>query len=76
MSYFTLRMLDFFQYHQGVKQFGKVISRLQKLPLAGKDTEQLLDTTFWLNPWLKSISFGSNVYHLAKVLATTNSELR
>ena len=34
------------------------------------NTEQLLDTTFWL----KSISFGSNFFHLAKVLATTNSE--
>ena len=55
----------------------KVISRLQKMPLAGKELnrERLLDTTFWLKPWLKSISFGSNIYHLAKVLATTNSEL-
>ena len=30
----------------------------------------VLDTTFWL----KSISFGSNFFYLAKVLATTNSE--
>ena len=45
-------------------------------PLACKElnTEQLLDTTFWLSPWLKLISFGSNIFHLAKVLATTNSE--
>ena len=50
---------------------------MTKLPLAGKElnTEQLLDTTFWLKPLLKSISFGSNFYHMAKVLATTNSEL-
>ena len=34
------------------------------------NTEQHLDTTFWL----KSISFGSNIFYLAKVLATTNSE--
>ena len=45
--------------------------RQQKLPQAGKElnTKQLVDTTFWLKPWLKFISFGS-----AKVLATTNSE--
>ena len=44
------------------------------LPLAGKDlnTEQLLDT---VKPWLNSILFGSNFFDLAKVLATTNSEL-
>ena len=36
--------------------------------------KQLVDTTFWLKPWLKFISFGSNVFHLARVLATTNSE--
>ena len=36
--------------------------------------KQLVDTTFWLKPWLKLISFGSNFFHLAKVLATTNSE--
>ena len=49
---------------------------MSKVALACKDinTEQLLDTTSWLKPWLKSISFGSNFYHLAKVLATTNSE--
>ena len=41
--------------------------------LAGKElnTEQLVDTTFWLKPWLKSISFSSNFFNLAKVLATT-----
>ena len=43
--------------------------------IAGKDlnTKQLVDT-FWLKPWLKLISLGSNFFHLAKVLATTNSE--
>ena len=47
-----------------------------KVSLAGKElnTEQLVDTTFWLKPWLELISFGSNFFHLAKVLATTNSE--
>ena len=36
---------------------------------------KLIDTTFWLKPWLKLIfSFGSNFFHLAKVMATTNSE--
>ena len=37
------------------------------------NTKQLLDT-FWLKPWLKLISFGYDFFHLAKVLATTNSE--
>ena len=50
---------------------------LQRLStdLAGTElnTKQLVDT-FWLKPWLKLISFGSNFFHLAKVLATTNSE--
>ena len=81
-------MLDFFQYHQGVKQFGsrsdltfcralsgskqcaKVIDQqMIKVTLAGKElnTEKLLDTTFWLKPWLKSKSFGFNFYDLASV---------
>ena len=38
------------------------------------NTKQLVDTTFWLKLWLKVISFGSNFFHLATVLATTNSE--
>ena len=50
---------------------------LQRLPAdvvgKGLNTKQLVDT-FWLKPWLKLISFGSNFFHLAKVLATTNSE--
>ena len=43
--------------------------------IAGKElnTKQLVDT-FWLKPWLKLISFGSNFFHLAKALATTASE--
>ena len=45
-----------------------------KSPLAA-NKKQLVDTTFWLKPWLKLISFCSNFFHLAKVLATTNSEL-
>ena len=50
---------------------------LQRLSadIASKElnTKQLVDT-FWLKPWLNLISFGSNFFHLAKVLATTNSE--
>ena len=33
------------------------------------NTQQLLDMPFWLKPLLKSTSFGSSFYHLAKVLA-------
>ena len=47
---------------------------LQRLSADDKSTEQLLNTIFWLKPWLESISFGSKFFHLAKVLATTNSE--
>ena len=36
--------------------------------------KKLVDTTFWLKPWLKLFSFGYNFFYLAKVLATTNSE--
>ena len=48
----------------------------KKSPLAGKElnTKQLVDTPFWLKPWLKLISIGSNFFHLAKVLATKNFE--
>ena len=38
------------------------------------NTKKLVDPTFWLKPCLKLISFGDNFFHLAKVLATTNSE--
>ena len=39
-----------------------------------KHKKKILDSTFWLKPWLKFISFGYNFFHLAKVMATTNSE--
>ena len=88
VPYFTLWMLDLFQYYPGVKHFGSRSgptfcrpdlgpNRLQRLSadMAGKEliTKQLVDA-FWLKPWLKLISFGSNFFHLAKVLATTNYE--
>ena len=38
------------------------------------ETEQLLGIPFWLKPWLKSNSFGSNFFHLPKSLATTYYE--
>ena len=62
----------------GSKLFAKVVCRQQKSPLVGKElnTKQLAETTFWLKSWLKLISFFSNFFHLAKVLATTNSEPR
>ena len=44
-----------------------------KSPLAG-NTKQFVDTTFWLKPWLKFISFGFNFFYLANVLATANFE--
>ena len=50
---------------------------LQMLSAAIAGTElniKLLVDTFWLKPSLKLISLGSNFFHLAKVLATTNSE--
>ena len=37
-----------------------------------RNTEQLFDTP--LKPWLKSKSFGSIFFHLAKVFATTYIE--
>ena len=30
-----------------------------------KYKKKLVDTTFWLKPWLKLISFGKNIFHLA-----------
>ena len=67
---------------QATHQSSMVPNCLQRLsadnesPLACKEinTNQLVDTTFWLKPWLKLISFGSNFFYLAMVLATTNSE--
>ena len=90
MPYFTLWMLDFFKTIRVSNSLDPDQARhfvgpdlgpncLQRLSadIAGKvlNTKQLLDTTFWLKPWLKLISFGSNFFHLAKVLATTKSEL-
>ena len=49
---------------KGYKQMIKVTASRQRVRYS----------TFWLKPWLKSISFGSNFFYLAKVLATTNSE--
>ena len=56
---------------------GLVPNCLQRLSadIAGKElnTKHHVDT-FWLKPWLKLILFGSNFFHLVKVLASTNSE--
>ena len=89
MQYLTLWILDFFntirvsnsldpdqtRYFVGP---GLCPNCLQRLSADNKDkdlnTEQLVDTTSWLKPWLELISLGSNFFHLAKVLATTNSE--
>ena len=88
MPYFTLWMLDFFNTIWVSNSLDPDQARhfvgpdpgqncLQKLSadIVGKElnTKQLVDT-FWLKPWLKLISFGSILFHLAKVLATTNSE--
>ena len=56
------------------QQMTKVIASWQRVKY--RNTEQLLDTTSLLKPQLKSISFGSNFFYFAKVLATTNSEPR
>ena len=39
-----------------------------------RNTEQLLDTPFWLKPWLKSNLLGSNFFYLANLLATRIAE--
>ena len=44
---------------------------IKSLPQRAKSQIQ---NNLWLKPWLKLILFGSNFFHLAKVLATTNSE--
>ena len=88
MPYFTLWMLDFFntirlsnildpdqaRHFVGPDLGPNCLQRLST-DMAGKElnTKQLVDT-LWLKPWLRFISFGSNFFHLAKVLATTNSE--
>ena len=88
MQYFTLWLLDFFTTIRvsnslDPEQAGHFVGSdlgpdcLQRLSadIAGKElnTKQLVDT-LWLKPWLKLILLGSNFFHLAKVLATTNSE--
>ena len=87
MSYFTLWMLDLFKTIRVSKSLDPDQARhfvgpdlgpncLQRLSADRADKElntKQLDT-FWLKPWLTLISFGSNFFHLAKVLATTNSE--
>ena len=90
MPYLTLWILDFFNTIRVSNRLDPDQARhfvgpdlgpncLQRLSADNKgkelNTEQLVDTTFSLKPWLELISFGSNFFHLAKVLATTNSEL-
>ena len=87
MPYFTLWVLDFFntirvsnsldpdQARQNVgPDLGSNCLQRLSADITGKElnTKQLVDT-FWLNPWLKLISFGSNFFHLAKVLAPTKN---
>ena len=54
---------------KGYQQATKVTASGQRVKY-----KKLVDTPFWLKPWLKLILFGYNFFHLAKVLATTNSE--
>ena len=37
-----------------------ILSHISNLPYL--NTDQLVDTTLWLKPWLKSISFGPNLF--------------
>ena len=86
-SYFTLWMLNFFNTIQVSKSLDPDQARhfvrpdlgpncLQRLSadITGKELNTKQLDTFWLKPWLKLISFGSNFFQCAKVLATTNSE--
>ena len=56
----------FFQYHPGVKKFGPDLGPncLQRLSvdIAGKELNTKKLDTFWLKPWLKLMSFGSNFF--------------
>ena len=77
MPYFTLWMLEFFntipvstsldpdqaRHFVGPDLGPNCLQRLSA-DTAGKElnTKQLVDT-FWLKPWLKLISFGSNFFH-------------
>ena len=80
MPYFTLWMLDSFitirvsnsldpdqaQHFVGPDLDPNCFEKLSA-DIAGKElnTKQLIDT-FWLKPWLKLISFGSNFFHWLK----------
>ena len=90
MPYFTLWMLDFFNTIQvsnslnsdqarhllGLILVQTVCKGYQQTTKVGKEqnAKKLVVTTVWLKPWLKLISSGNNFFHLAKVLAATNSE--
>ena len=89
MPYFTLWIWDFFNNirvsnsldpdqarHFVRPDLSPNCLQILSADIADKElnTKQLVDN-FWLKPWLKLISFGSNFFHLAKVLATTNFEL-
>ena len=88
MPYFTLWKLDFNNTiwlsnsldpdqarHFVVPDLGQNCLQRLSANIVDKElnTKQLVDP-FWPKAWLKLISFGSNFLHLAKVLATTNSE--
>ena len=49
------------------------MSTRENIRLIARTPSKQLVNTFWLKPWLKLISFGSNFFHLAKVFATINS---
>ena len=86
MPYFTLWVLDFFKTVQVSKCLdpdqaqhfvgpdrGPNFLQSSSPDIAGKELNIIY--TFWLKPWLKLFHLiGSNFFHLAKVLATTNSE--
>ena len=81
MPYYTLWMLDFFNTFRVSNSLDPDLARHFVGPDLGPNCLQRLSAdkaskvdTFWLKPWLKLISFGSNFFHLAKVLATTNFE--
>ena len=87
MPFFTLWMLNYFntiwvsnsldpdqaRHFVGPDLGPNCLQRLSADKVGKELNTKQLDT-FWLKPWLKFISFGSNFFHLAKVLATANSE--
>ena len=87
MPYFTLSMMDFFNTIRVSNSLDPDQARhfvgpdlgpnyLQRLSadIASKELNTKQLDTFWLKPWLKLISFGSKLFHLAKVLTPKNSE--